>query len=104
MLIPFPFTDLTGTKLRPALVLIEGNDDCVVASISSKMPSQPSPTEVLIPEDHEEYAGTGLKRPSVLKLDKVATISKNLVLGEIGEVGEVLRKDISRRLQAIFQL
>ncbi|MEM3464070.1 MAG: type II toxin-antitoxin system PemK/MazF family toxin, partial [Candidatus Bathyarchaeia archaeon] len=38
VLIPFPFTDLTRTKLRPALVLFEGEKDVIVAFISSRIP------------------------------------------------------------------
>jgi len=104
VLIPFPFTDLTSTKLRPALVLIEGEADCVVAFISSKVPAQPSPTEILIPEDHEEFAGTGLKRTSVVRLDKVATVSKSLMLGEIGEIGETLRGEVNCKLREVYRL
>lgn len=43
ILVPFPFTDLTATKLRPALVLLEGEQDVVVAFISSKVPQKPVP-------------------------------------------------------------
>ena len=67
VLIHFPFTDLTSSKLRPALVLMEAEKDCVVAFISSKIPAEPSPTEILISEDYEEFAGTGLKRTSVIR-------------------------------------
>jgi mRNA interferase MazF len=104
VLIPFPFTDLTSTKLRPALVLMEGDRDCVVAFISSKMPTTPSSTDILIPESHEEFTRTGLKRTSVIRLDKIATISKDLVVGEIGELGEALRKEINTRLRETYQL
>lgn len=104
VLIPFPFTDLTSAKLRPALVLIESEDDCVVAFISSRMPAEASLTEVLIGEDHNEFAGTGLKRSSVLRLDKVATVSKKLMLGEIGQVGESLRREVNRKLREAYQL
>lgn len=37
VLIPFPFTDLTTTKLRPALVINEGRNEVIVAFISSKI-------------------------------------------------------------------
>jgi mRNA interferase MazF len=104
VLIPFSFTDLTSTKLRPALVLTEGEKDCVVVFISSKVPSELSSTELLIPEDHEEFADTGLKRTSVIRLDKIATLSRNLLIGEIGEIGEVLRREVNRKLRDIYQL
>jgi mRNA interferase MazF len=104
VLIPFPFTDLTSAKLRPALVLIEGENDCVVAFISSKVPAHVSSTDVLMREDHREFAGTGLKRASVVRLDKVATVSKNLMVGEIGQIGEALRKEVNRKLREAYQL
>jgi mRNA interferase MazF len=85
-------------------VLMEGEKDCVVAFISSKIPAESSSTEILIPEDHEEFAGTGLKRSSVIKLDKIATISKVLMLGEIGEIGQTLRKEVNRKLREAYQL
>lgn len=98
VLVPFPFTDLTASKLRPALVLLEGEMDCVVAFISSRIPARPSEKEVLIPQEHREFRLTGLKTGSVVRLDKVATISKDVILGEIGEIGESLRKQVNRVL------
>jgi len=104
VLIPFPFTDLTNAKLRPALVLIESENDCVVAFVSSRVPTELSSTEILIREDHKEFAGTGLKRSSVLRLDKVATVSKSLMLGEIGQIGASLRREVNRKLREAYQL
>ncbi|MEM3388199.1 MAG: hypothetical protein QW491_02100 [Thermoproteota archaeon] len=46
VLVPFPFTDLTAVKLRPALVLFEGERDVVVAFISSRVPRELKPTDV----------------------------------------------------------
>ncbi len=104
VLIPFPFTDLTATKLRPALVLLEGQRDCVVAFISSKIPPELSSTDVLISEEPEEFAGTGLKRTSLVKLDKIATISRDLLIGEIGEIGKSLKTEVNKKLQEIYRL
>jgi mRNA interferase MazF len=89
VLIHFPFTDLTSSKLRPALVLMEGEKDCVVAFTSSRIRAEPSSMEILIPEDHKEFAGTGLKKTSVAKLDKIATISKDLMLSRLERSGKL---------------
>ena len=104
VLIPFPFTDLTAAKLRPAIVLFEGERDVVVAFISSRVPRRPALTDIVVDEAHAEFELTGLKVSSVIKLDKVATISKDLILGEIGEAGDALKTEINRKLSKTYKL
>lgn len=103
VLISFPFTDLTSTKLRPALVLYEGEKDVVVAFISSRI-TKARPIDISINENHSEFKQTGLKLASTVKLDKIATISKELILGEIGEVGPKLKKEINDKISETFIL
>jgi hypothetical protein len=71
---------------------------------------EPSSTEILIREDHKEFAKTGLKRASVVRLDKVATISKNkagsvfaILTPRKGNV-VVLKKIDSKSLQADLRI
>ena len=97
VLISFPFTDLTSTKLRPALVLYESEKDVVVAFISSRIAKARS-IDILIKENHSEFKQTGLKVASTIKLDKLATLSKELILGEIGEVGPKLKTEINEKI------
>jgi len=93
VLIPFPFTDLTAAKLRPAIVLFEGERDVVVAFISSRVPQRPTLTDIVVDEAHPEFEMTGLKTSSVIRLDKVATILFNeeeaigMVLDEVRAAG-----------------
>lgn len=60
VLVPFPFTDLSSRKLRPALVLHEGNRDVVVAFISSRLPTEKCSTDVMIYEESKDFKGTRL--------------------------------------------
>lgn len=47
ILIKFPFTDLTGSKLRPALVLADTNLDFTVCFITTQIQWQEA-TDVLV--------------------------------------------------------
>ena len=93
-----------SAKLRPALVLYEGERDVVAAFISSRLPEKDSPESVLISDEHREFQLTGLKVSSVVRLDKVATVLKDLVVGEIGEVGDRLKREINGKLQKVYRL
>ncbi len=103
VLVPFPFTDLTAAKLRPALVLFEGKRDVVVAFVSTRIEEVPQYC-IKIPESHEEFRATGLKAASVVRLDKVATVLKDLVVGELGEAGPKLKKEINKTITEIYKV
>ncbi|HYN44461.1 MAG TPA: type II toxin-antitoxin system PemK/MazF family toxin [Candidatus Limnocylindrales bacterium] len=104
VLVPFPFTDLTAVKLRPALVLYEGDKDIISVFISSKIPSEPSEIDVLITKNHSGFKKAGFKLDSVIKLDKIATILKDLIVGEIGEINEEIRKEVNQKVIKILEV
>jgi mRNA interferase MazF len=77
----FPFTDLSGEKRRPALVVSRDNDrrtDLVVCFITS-VPRQGPDMAPLGPGD-----GTGLKLPSIVRFDKLATLDRGVIAGHLG--------------------
>ncbi|MFC1927482.1 type II toxin-antitoxin system PemK/MazF family toxin [Chloroflexota bacterium] len=104
VLVPFPFTDLTAAKLRPALVIYEGEEDVVVAFISSKLPSDLSEVDVLVTKKDPTFEKSGLKVDSLIKLDKIATVLKDLVVGEVGELGEEPRREVNRKLRKMLEM
>ncbi|WP_295649621.1 type II toxin-antitoxin system PemK/MazF family toxin [uncultured Mucilaginibacter sp.] len=99
LLIPFPFTDLTGMKLRPALVLAETNTDYTVAFITTQLHWQ-EVTDTLIEPD----LLNGIKRPSLIRLSKIATIEKTLAAGLLGHIGDDVKTQINNNLRKIFDL
>ena len=61
-------------------------------------------TDVVVEESHSEFVLTGLKVSSVIRLDKIATILKDLVVGEIGELGSELKREVNLRLRKVYRL
>ncbi|MEK7560691.1 MAG: type II toxin-antitoxin system PemK/MazF family toxin [Patescibacteria group bacterium] len=103
VLVPFPFTDLSGAKVRPALVLSDRirGDDVIVAFISSKS-STMRPNDVMISTSHSAFAKTGLKTESVIKVAKIATLEKSILLGELGAIDRALQKAVEQKLKRVF--
>jgi mRNA interferase MazF len=94
VLIPFPFTDLSGQKMRPALVISPdpADQDILVAFISSVVPPAPEPTEHVLDVTHPAFAQTGLKHTSVFKMGKLATLHRSLILRRVGHTTLELQK------------
>lgn len=72
----FPFTDLTTSKRRPCLVLArcDSADDFVLAFITTSSAPAPSTYSVAVDPSHPDWRRTGLKRPSVIRADKLTTL------------------------------
>jgi mRNA interferase MazF len=104
VLIPFPFTDLTSSKLRPALVLYEGQYDLILAFISSQTRPQTTEAAIHVRKDMPGFEDTGLKVDSVIRLDKIATVLKDLVIAELGELDTHSRESVNTKLCALFQI
>lgn len=102
MLVPFPFTDLSGQKVRPALVLYASRkgENCIVAFITSSTGGKK-----LYPFDIPVSASrrNGLKVDSMIKIDHFATLQKKVVLGELGMVELSVMIEANRKLKILFR-
>jgi mRNA interferase MazF len=77
----FPFTDLSGGKLRPALIVSRDNSgpDLILAFITSKTQVVNANVLQLSPSK-----ANGLKTDSVVRFDKLATLEASIVVGKLG--------------------
>jgi mRNA interferase MazF len=58
--------------------------------------------DILITKDHASFRKAGLKVDSVIKLDKIATVLKDLIVGELGEVDGKLKQEVNQKLKRIM--
>jgi mRNA interferase MazF len=87
VLTDFPFTDLSAAKRRPALVVSTDNDrrtDVVVAFITSVLNAKLLDAAPIAPTP-----GNGLKVPSMVPFDKLATLDVGILAGRLGSVDPV---------------
>ena len=107
ILIPFPFTDLSSQRIRPALIISNNErrgDDIIVVFISSVLSQTPRTADVVILESHSSFSETGLKVSSVVRCDKIATLDKHIVIGELGTLSKTLQHEIDQRLKYVLGL
>ena len=83
VLVHFPFTDLSGSKLRPAIIIHESEHDVIVAFIYSRIPSPLQESDLLITIDHPAFRSTGLKISSVRLGQNLSREIKYLQIAEI---------------------
>src|SRR5947209_5433706 len=106
-LTPFPFTDLSGRKVRPALVVsrtARPGSDVILAFMTTFIGGPLQPTDLLVESSHPDFALTGLKGDSVVKLDKLITIERSIVLGELGALPTTLMSQAAVKLRHALDL
>lgn len=83
VLVPFPFSNLSGTKLRPALVIASsGRGDWVCAQITSNPYSDTSAVEL---GDSDFQVGS-LSKPSFIRPGKLFTANQSLFRRIVGRI------------------
>ena len=102
-----PFTDLSGQKRRPALIVspdTRPGDDVIVAFVTRYLGQPLLSTEVSVLDNDPDFGQTKLKLSSVIKADKLFTIHKNLIVGKVAELVPRMMQNVDRALRLALGL
>ncbi len=105
VLVPFPFTDLTATKQRPALIISSdwynsNRQDVILVAITSQIPSILDLDEYLLTKI--ELNLSGLPKPSIIKFGKIFTIDIRLIRKSMGHLPTKTIINLKSKLIKIF--
>lgn len=101
VLFRFSQTDLEEGKLRPALLLgkLPGEyDDWLMCMISTQLWHCIEGFDEVVQENDPDFAETGLKTPSVIRVGRLAVAEGEIILGTIGRVAPERLGRIKSRL------
>ena len=101
VVVPFPFTDKSASKRRPALVLnndiLSKSGKYVLAMITSSK-QFPWPLDIHI----KVLDSTGLTHPSIVRM-KIFTLDAELILRKAGRLSDIDRASTKQAINALFQ-
>jgi mRNA interferase MazF len=99
VVLPFPFSDLTANKKRPALVVanLTGNDIivCLITSQNAK-------DNYAISLSNDDFASGNLKKDSNIRPNRVFTADSNIVLYRIGTLEKKKIESVTAKIIEIF--
>src|SRR5688572_2449132 len=94
VVVSFPYSDGSGAKIRPSLVIQNDMDNkrldnTVVAMITGNISHSHESTQLLIDPSTPEGQHSGLRGPSVVKCNVLVTVSQRTILRTLGHVSTV---------------
>jgi mRNA interferase MazF len=101
VLFRFPRTDLEEGKLRPALLLgrLPGEyDDWLLCMISSQLRHCIAGFDEVVQEGDPDFAESGLKVSSVIRVGRLAVIEGEVIVGAVGQIATERLRGIKGRL------
>ncbi len=98
-LVSFPFSDLSSNKLRPALVIAVHREEVIILGIFSKIPDGDlRDTWVLVSDQDDDFQETGLKKSSIIRSDKIATVNQSVFHKKLGILSPMLIEKVNLAL------
>jgi mRNA interferase MazF len=98
VIIPFPFSDLSGAKRRPAFVITDiPGSDIILCQITSKAKSDPYAVSI----SNTDFISGSLPLNSYVRPNKLFTADKNIILSVAGHVSDA---KISVIINVLFNL
>jgi CDP-4-dehydro-6-deoxyglucose reductase, E1 len=94
--LPFPFTDVTGQKARPALAISEP-DACGDIEFLFLTTKAAGPSGATLELKDDAFAGAALPFPSTLHLDKKYLLGQKIIIKELAQVTDAFLEQVLRR-------
>jgi mRNA interferase MazF len=106
VLVDFPFTDLSQTKLRPAVVLWVSlfGEDVTFCAVTSQNVRNLLTEEFSILSSEPGFQETGLRVDSKVKVTRIATLNRQMVVRRLGKLGDEYLNILNTKITQAFQL
>lgn len=99
VLVSFPFSNLKGQKIRPALVLANVEfDNLILCQITSK----PYSSKIAISLVAKDFAQGGLPVSSFIRPDKLFTAETTIIKKATGQLTLKSKKVVLKKVRALF--
>lgn len=109
VLVTFPFSQGSGSKLRPALVV--QNDaanarmtNTIVVAVTRNVGRVSQKTQLLIDPDTPSGKTSGLIAPSAITCENLFTVGQNLIQRVIGRVSKDVMLQVNDCLKAVLEI
>ena len=108
VLVDYPFSDRTGSKVRPALIVQADTlnlriDDTIVAAIS-RSTHRASTTQVFVDISTADGVLTGLRQNSMIQCENLLTYDQALIIAVIGKLPPTLLSLVDEALRHALNL
>lgn len=107
VLVPFPFDDLTESKVRPAVCLTEpvgALRHVVLAFVTSQVEARPLSSDLVLDPHDPDFAQTGLRLASTVRLHRLLTVPTHFIRREMGQLSAAHVAAVESRLRRLFAL
>ena len=102
VLVPFPYSDLSGKKVRPALIVsnpkFNEHEDVIICALTSSIKKRPFSLTI----DSKDTVHKNLRDESQISVDTLTRIKKELIIKEIDVLDENIFQKILEILNSMF--
>lgn len=103
VLLPYPFSDLEGVKVRPAIII--SNDtfnkksaDCIMVPLTTIIKDE----HYSIIINQQDLTSGKLLKPSKIRVDKIFAVQKNIIIMKIGTINNLVFEKIKQEIFKMF--
>ena len=101
IVVSFPFTDLSSTRKRPALVLANlESDDIVICEITSAMRKD----SYVVQLENKDLESGRLKTNSIIRPNRILTIHKDKINYKFDKIKDSKLREVLEKIKIVFRI